>query len=123
MTDVDNLPPTQYLILDVLAARFRLGEPLWTFPSSAGPALRKLEQTGLVTLMNSPVEHSVRARLTERGKQLVVTEAYRPPNGGVERYRQALQAIFDYCEARADILVGMDGIIQTARTALEGGPT
>ena len=31
--DTDSLPPTQYLVLDVLAARYRLGENAWTFPA------------------------------------------------------------------------------------------
>ena len=37
--DTDSLPPTQYLVLEVLAARARLGEACWTFPSRLKPAL------------------------------------------------------------------------------------
>jgi hypothetical protein len=122
MTDIDSLPPTQQLILAVLAARHRLGEQVWTFPSAVNPALRALESRRLVTLLNGIVEKSTRARLTEAGRRLVINDRYRPPNGGVERYRQALQAILDYCEPRADIAIGLDGIIDVARQALEGGP-
>jgi hypothetical protein len=37
--NVDNLPASQYLVLEVLAARYRLGEPFWTFPSRFRRAL------------------------------------------------------------------------------------
>ena len=38
--DIDGLPPTQYLVMGVLAARARLGEPYWTFPSRLRPTMR-----------------------------------------------------------------------------------
>lgn len=37
--DVDKLPPTQYLIGEVLTARYRLGEPFWHFPLGLGRAI------------------------------------------------------------------------------------
>lgn len=122
MTDVDTLPPTQQLILEVFAGRYRLGEQVWTFPTTLRKPLSELADRGLVTVLNGIAEKSVRARLTDAGKALMLDERYRPPNGGIERYRQALQAIVEYCEARADVLVELDGIARTARQALEGGP-
>lgn len=37
------LPPVQMLIMEVLAARFRLGENCWTFSSKLRPAMKALE--------------------------------------------------------------------------------
>lgn len=122
MTDIDSLPPTQQLVLDVLAARHRLGEQVWTFPAAVNPALRALADRGLVTLLNGIVEKSTRARLTDAGQRLVLDGRYRPPNGGIERLRAALQAIADYAEPRADVVIGLDAIVYTARRALESGP-
>ncbi|HEY0696758.1 MAG TPA: hypothetical protein VGD43_03005, partial [Micromonospora sp.] len=50
VVDVDGLPPTQYLILETLAARHRLGELLWTFPSGRAyrHAADQLADAGLV---------------------------------------------------------------------------
>lgn len=121
-TNVDSLPPTQQLILEVLAARHRLGEQVWTFPSAHGKALRALEQAGLVNLLNGVVEHSIRARLTDAGRAAVISGDYEPPNGGIERLRLALDTIAAYAEQRADLVIGMDSIARTARQALEGGP-
>jgi len=77
--DVDALPPTQYLVLEVLAARHRLGENLWPFRSTLAPALRRLEQLGLVWTMHGSVENTVRAGLTEAGRDAVLSSTYIPP--------------------------------------------
>ncbi|GGN39650.1 hypothetical protein FHR83_006674 [Actinoplanes campanulatus] len=121
MPDLDRLPPTQQLILDTLAARYRLGEQVWTFSTVHGKALRALEQAGLVTLLNGIVEHSTRARLTEAGKAAVLSGDYQPPNGGIDRLRAALTDIAEHAEARAHYL-GMEPIAVIARQALESGP-
>lgn len=121
-SDVDRLPATQQLVLEVLSARHRLGEPVWTFPSLHGKALRALEQAGLVHLQNGIVEHSLRARLTEAGQAAVITAGYQPPNGGIQRLRDTLADIAAFAEARVDRAVGMDTIAHTARQALADGP-
>ncbi len=77
--DVDALPPTQHLVLEVLGARHRLGENLWPFRSTLAPALRALEQLGLVWTMHGSVENTVRAGLTEAGKDAVLSCEYVPP--------------------------------------------
>jgi len=77
--DVDALPPTQHLVLEVLGARHRLGENLWPFRSTLAPALRRLEQLGLVWTMHGSVENTVRAGLTETGKDAVLSDTYTPP--------------------------------------------
>jgi len=91
--DVDALPPTQFLVLEVLGARHRLGENLWPFRSTLAPALRRLEQLGLVWMMHGSVENTVRAGLTETGKDAVLYSAYvpaafRPPSAGAGSERE-----------------------------------
>lgn len=46
--NVDQLPPTQYLILDVLGGRWRSGETLWTSPARLRTAVEALTDLGLV---------------------------------------------------------------------------
>jgi len=99
--DVDALPPTQFLVLEVLGARHRLGENLWPFRSTLVPALRALEQLGLVWTMHGSVENTVRAGLTETGRDAVlsceyVPPAFRPPSAGagsVTRIRLAVRPL------------------------------
>lgn len=66
MTDT-KLTPTQDLILDVLAGRYRLGDTLWTFDSRLSPAIDGLSDLGLVQPMHGTVHKTVRASLTEAG--------------------------------------------------------
>lgn len=79
MTDaVDNLPPTQYLILDVLAARYRCGEPYWTFPRRLKPHLDKLVATGLVEVIGSTPD-GWRVQLTGEGQNETLSLTYQLP--------------------------------------------
>jgi hypothetical protein len=57
--DVDALPPTQYLVMEVLAARYRTGESCWTFPSRPTPAMRALEDIGAVRWKSGVVQNTV----------------------------------------------------------------
>jgi predicted DNA-binding transcriptional regulator AlpA len=76
----DDLSPTQYLVMEVLVARIRLGEVLWTFPSTLKPTLRQLEEMNLVVLMHGVVEHTVRAYMTAEAQEHWVDEVdYVPP--------------------------------------------
>lgn len=81
MTDVDQLPPTEYLILDVLGARWRTGETLWTFPARLMPAVRRLAERGLVNWKSGVVEHTIQVWLTDAGGDGVLDDAYLPPAG------------------------------------------
>ncbi|AEV86711.1 hypothetical protein ACWT_5694 [Actinoplanes sp. SE50] len=119
--NIDNLPPTQQLILDVLAARYRLGEQVWPLHTTVQKPLRELADRGLVTLLNGIVEKSIRARLTDAGQALTLHEQYQPPNGGIGRYRQALEDIRAFAVARSE-RPGMDGIAELAGQALKVGP-
>jgi hypothetical protein len=76
---VDNLPPTQQLVLEVLAARARLGENAWTFPSRLRPILRALEQADLIWWKHATIPHHCLAGLTEAGREAVLSAGYAVP--------------------------------------------
>lgn len=78
-TEKLKLTPTQELILDVLAARFRTGEILWTFGSRSRKAAEGLRDLGLVALMHGVVERTYRASLTKAGQDLVIAAEYTSP--------------------------------------------
>lgn len=67
------------LAMEVLAARARLGESIWTFRARHEKTLRSLEQQGLVFVMPGIVDHTVRAGLTDSGKARVLSDNYVPP--------------------------------------------
>lgn len=78
--NVDSLPPTQQLILDVLAARHRLGEQLWTFPAKGmRRPMDALANAGLIGWKSGVTEGTVRAWLTEAGRDAVLYAGYEPP--------------------------------------------
>jgi hypothetical protein len=73
------LKPKQELVMEVLTARYRLGEGFWTFRSRHGKTLRQLEELGLVQLMHGIVDDTVRASLTTKGEAMFVSRNYTPP--------------------------------------------
>lgn len=77
--DTDKLPPTQYLFLEVMAARHRLGEPYWTFPTRCLAAARALQEAGLVWLRSGPVEKHFQAWFTNEGRAAALSATYVPP--------------------------------------------
>jgi hypothetical protein len=78
--DVDHLPPTQYLILEVLAARVRTGEQVWSFPDRLRPQLRALEQAGLIGWKSSPAPGACWAWFTDAGRGLFVVAGFETPH-------------------------------------------
>jgi hypothetical protein len=74
-----DLPPTQYLIMEVLAARYRLGEALWTFPSSLRSAMEQIARLRLIGWKSGVEPHTVCAWLTDIGREWVLTPDYVPP--------------------------------------------
>lgn len=91
-TDVKASPdftPTESLILEVLVARYRLGDTLWTFDSRNAPALRKLEEKKLVHLVSGVTENTIRAWLSDHALlehgaswfQLSITRDHLPDAG------------------------------------------
>lgn len=76
----DALPLAQSLILEVLAARHRTGEQMWSFERRCTRQLRALEGAGLVGWRSGPEPESVQAWLTKSGRDEVLLAGYRPPN-------------------------------------------
>ena len=65
--DIESLTPSEYLMMEVLAARHRLGEAWWTFPKDQSPTARKLEARGLVWSKSGVAQGTIRVCLTSTG--------------------------------------------------------
>ncbi|MEV0726024.1 hypothetical protein AB0I37_25000 [Micromonospora purpureochromogenes] len=78
--DTDKLPAAQYLILEVLAARYRTGEVAWTFPARLRRECDRLADTGLIGWKSGVAPKTVIAWLTDAGKRASMSETYVPPN-------------------------------------------
>ena len=76
----ETLSLTQELIMEVLAARYRLGERIWPFPATAIRALNTLEGLGLIGHKSGVVERTRNAWLTDYGKASVLSDSYLPPS-------------------------------------------
>jgi hypothetical protein len=77
--DADDLTPTEYLVMEVLAARVRLGESHWTFPTRIRPALRSLEAKKLIGWKSGVVGNTCRAWLTLDGEHMFLSMTYVAP--------------------------------------------
>lgn len=82
MIDVDDLPPTAYLICETLAARHRMGDAWWTFPAKLARAVEALVQAGLVDRMAGNQPKTLRARLTAAGREEFMPAVWTPPKPG-----------------------------------------
>ena len=105
--DVDALPPTQYLVLDVLAARWRVGERLWTFPSVLSRAARALERLGLVAWKRGVDHGTIVAWLTEAGRDAVLDPDHVLPLGTSARREAAGRALHYLDELPEDDKAGL----------------
>lgn len=72
-------PPTQHLLLDLLAARERLGEAVWTVPNTCMPAINALAADGLVGHKAAPVAGCQLVWFTDAGRAEAFGEGYVPP--------------------------------------------
>lgn len=81
------LTPMQQLVLEALAGRHRLGHEIWTFQSnnSLSKALKALREKGYLETMGGVVQGTVRALLTQKGRDLVLDPGYTPPILGGDR--------------------------------------
>lgn len=89
--DFKNLPTKQDLIVEVLMARHRLGEPFFPIDIRLDKALTRLSERGIVEVItDSPSHH--RVRLTDAAKQFLFVESkYQSP---VEkRLKKALEDV------------------------------
>lgn len=76
----DALTPTEDLILEVLVARHRLGEPFWPIALKNRKAIDSLREKGLVNDFGSAVENTTRVGLTMKAKAMwTIPNAYTPP--------------------------------------------
>lgn len=104
-----DLTPTEGLVMEVLAARHRLGEHLWTFDSRLNRAIESLADKGLVMPMSGQVERTVRAALTQEGLSAYVSDRYVPPilrevGGMLNRALDAGDRFGRYSEQWADAI-------------------
>lgn len=70
------MTPTEDLIIQVLTARYRLGENFWTFESRHHKALASLEQKGLINVVHGVIDRTLRANLTDLGKRAFLDSNY-----------------------------------------------
>lgn len=72
-----DLNLTEYLIMETLIARVRLGESCWTFPRRRGMlrAIKNLEKYGLVD-WGSDSEYNYRVVPTHEGKMMFMVPNY-----------------------------------------------
>lgn len=76
---LDGTTPTEALILEVLAARYRLGERVWPFERRYRRQLDRLQAAGFITYQ-SGVHSEYDARLTPQGIDALLSPTYRPPS-------------------------------------------
>lgn len=75
------LTPTEDLVVEVLVARYRLGEVLWTFDSNVSKQVKSLEEKGIVNSMHGIVENTIRASFTDAGFAKYCSYNYQAPIG------------------------------------------
>jgi hypothetical protein len=74
-----RLTLTEDLIMEVLAARHRLGENIWPFDSALRPRLRALAGLGLIGYKGGIVEGTCNAWMTDEGRRRFLDPTYTPP--------------------------------------------
>ena len=79
MSESTRLTPTQDLILNVLTARYRLGDTLYTFDTSHSNAAKGLVGFGLIRTMHGVTEKTFRASLTDAGIAFYMSATALPP--------------------------------------------
>jgi hypothetical protein len=79
MNTYDDLPPTQSLVLEVLGARYRLGENCWTFSTRHRPALEGLAGRGLLGWKHGVMPRTCLAWLTGEGCRALLGSDYKSP--------------------------------------------
>lgn len=100
-----ELPPTEDLFMEVLAARARLGERLWTFGNNTMKTAKSLEAKGFVDIMHGVTEKTFRASLTEAGREEVFGNGYVPP---LHRHvQEALDRLDGTRKAAVALLAGL----------------
>jgi hypothetical protein len=63
----DDITPTEYLMMETLVARFRLGELFWTFPSKMIQTARRLDGRGFIFWSSGIAADTIRVSLCNAG--------------------------------------------------------
>lgn len=84
-----ELTASEDLMMDALAARYRLGENLWPFRNDQRGIANRLEDKGLVWITSGQTERSFRAGLTAAGIKKCIDPDYTPPNERRNRGQEA----------------------------------
>jgi hypothetical protein len=79
LPDYEELTSTQQLLLEVLAARYRLGEQCWTFTKKNRPTLASLCYDGYLAFKSGIVQNTYLAWLTDAGREAMLDADYSPP--------------------------------------------
>jgi hypothetical protein len=82
---MDEMTPTQELIMDVLGARARTGEKSWCFSPKLRHAIVGLEKAGMVSNMGRGPDRSIRLKLTARGEEAAFLATYTAPVPSLEQ--------------------------------------
>ena len=90
-----TLTPTQDLVLEVLAARWREGWAVWTFDVRHRRTLEQLAVLGLVWEKSDLVEKTWLGWLTDEGKAAVFSSTYKGPHRGGAFSRSDLPVVQD----------------------------
>lgn len=81
MSDEPYLTPTQELVMELLAARSRLGECWWTLSKRPAitTAVNALEDMGYVIVMSPQVQNTLRVQITSKGCEAMICPQYTDP--------------------------------------------
>ena len=77
--EIELLTPSEDLVLEVLAARYRLGEVVWTFELRHRSAINRLINRSLVETHDSLIPKTIRVSLTATGKLGIFHKDYTAP--------------------------------------------
>lgn len=80
--------PTESLVLEVLTARYRLGQNLWTFGTDIVPALNRLEEKKLIDWKSGIVENTTMVWLTDLGQAVLFKNKFEIPSGLKKRQKE-----------------------------------
>lgn len=79
LPDTSTLPAAQELVMEVLAARYRLGERVWTFDNKQARTLKALEVKGYLSYKHGSVQGTRLAWMTTEGRAAAMDSNYTPP--------------------------------------------
>lgn len=118
VVDTDDLPPTQSLITEVLAARHRTGEQMWTFPSRLRAHMTALGEAGLIGWKSGIEPNTILAWLTDAGRAAALKDGYVTPNDAAPARLEAVWELYAEChEGRA---LSFDQLVYKLGKALRG---